>query len=204
MDASVRTARGTVSSKWWRRDDGRVAMIVKVPSNTPSETWVPTFDKPVDTLPNARFVRNDTVGAEPFAVFAVDGGGEYRFNLSTSAELPVGGTVPPTLSLSLGAPASLGAFTPGLEKEYTASTTANVISTAGNAALTVSDPGHLANGPFTLPEPLRVVFSKAAWTAPVSNDKVDITFKQLVKANDPLRTGTYSTTVTFTLSTIQP
>ena len=46
--------------------------------------------------------------------------------------------------------------------------------------------------------------SKAAWTAPVSNDNVDITFKQLIKANDPLRTGSYSKTLTFTLSTTTP
>ena len=66
------------------------------------------------------------------------------------------GTVPATLALTLGAPATFGAFTPGVAKEYTATTTANVISTAGDAALTVSDPGHLTNGAFSLPEPLRV------------------------------------------------
>ena len=48
---------------------------------------------------------------------------------------------------------------------------------------------HLVNGAFSLAEPLRVEFSKAAWTGPVSNDTVDIKFKQLIKANDPLRTG---------------
>jgi hypothetical protein len=116
----------------------------------------------------------------------------------------VGGTVPATLSLTLGPAASFGAFTPGIAKEYAATTSANVISTAGDAALTVSDPGHLANGSFTLAEPLRVEFSKATWTAPVSNDPVTITFRQLVKANDPLRTGTYSRTLTFTLSTTSP
>ena len=96
----------------------------------------------------------------------------------TVATGPVSGTVPATLSLTLGAPATFGAFTPGVEREYTATTTANVISTAGDAALTVSDPGHLTNGAFTLPEPLRVELSKAAWTAPVSNDPVTITFRQ--------------------------
>ena len=121
-----------------------------------------------------------------------------------AVEAPVGGTVPATLSLSLGAPATFGAFTPGTTKEYTAGTTANVISTAGDAALTVSDPGHLTNGAFSLAEPLRVEFSKSAWTAPVSNDTVDIAFKQLVKATDPLRTGSYSKTLTFTLSTTNP
>jgi len=68
----------------------------------------------------------------------------------------------------------------------------------------VSDPGHLANGAFTLPEPLRVELSKAAWTAPVSNESVAITFKQLIKAGDALRTGAYSKTLTFTLSTTTP
>jgi hypothetical protein len=79
-----------------------------------------------------------------------------------------------------------------------------VISTAGDAALSVSTPGHLANGAFTLAEPLRVELSKSAWTAPVSNDTVDIAFKQLIKRTDPLRTGSYSRTLTFTLSTTQP
>jgi Peptidase family M28/PA domain len=116
----------------------------------------------------------------------------------------VGGTVPATLSLSLSGPASFGAFTPGVAQDYTATTKANVISTAGDAALSVSDPGHLTNGAFSLPEPLQVSLSKSSWTAPVSNDIVDITFKQHIGANDALRTGTYSKTVTFTLSTTNP
>ena len=73
------------------------------------------------------------------------------------------------VSLSLGAPGRPGpSCRPA--REYTASTSANVISTAGDAALTVSDPGHLTNGAFTLAEPLRVEFSKSAWTGPASND----------------------------------
>ena len=59
-----------------------------------------------------------------------------------------------------------------------------MISTAGDAALTVSDPGHLANGAFALPPPLVVELCKAAWTAPVSNDPVTITFKQHIDATD--------------------
>ena len=116
----------------------------------------------------------------------------------------VAGTVPATLSLALGAPASFGAFTPGATREYTASTTANVISTAGDAALTVSGPGHLANGAFTLPEPLRVDIAPATWAGPVSNAAAAIAFKQLVKSTDALRTGSYSRTLTFTLSTTSP
>jgi hypothetical protein len=52
-----------------------------------------------------------------------------------------------------------GAFTPGIAKDYTASTTANVISTAADAVLGVRDAnlnatGHLVNGTFALPQPL--------------------------------------------------
>jgi hypothetical protein len=122
----------------------------------------------------------------------------------TDAPGDAGGTVPATLALTLGAGATFEPFVPGVEKTYVASTTANVISTAGDAALTYSDPGHLTNGPFALAQPLQVTLSKAAWSAPVSNDAVAITFTQPVGARDPLRTGTYSKTLTFTLSTTTP
>ena len=76
-------------------------------------------------------------------------------NRSLCTQGGVGGTVPATLALTLGTPATFGAFTPGVAKEYDASTTANVISTAGNAALSVADPdpvatGKLVNGAFAL------------------------------------------------------
>ncbi|WP_053226018.1 M14 family metallopeptidase [Solirubrobacter soli] len=147
----------------------------------------------------------------------------------TSVDGGVGGTVPATLSLTLGTPASFGPFAPGVAKTYTAATTANVISTAGDALLSVADPssfgtGHLVNGTFILPEPLQArarnatntgtaynnVGSSASplnllvWNGPISNDSVSLEFSQLVKANDPLRTGTYSKTLTFTLSTTNP
>src|SRR5262249_39092649 len=60
----------------------------------------------------------------------------------------VGGSVPATLSLQLGAPAGFGAFAPGVAKDYTAGTTATVTSTAGDATLTAVAAGHLANGAF--------------------------------------------------------
>jgi sugar phosphate isomerase/epimerase len=116
----------------------------------------------------------------------------------------VGGTVPATLSLTLGAPASFGAFVPGKAAEYTASTTANVISTAGDATLAYSDPGKLTNGAFALEQPLQVSLSKSSWTAPVSNDAVTISFKQAIGAGEALRTGAYTKTLTFTLSTTTP
>ena len=49
---------------------------------------------------------------------------------------------------------------PASTREYTASTTANVISTALDATLTVSDPGRLMNGTFALPEPLQVTLGQ--------------------------------------------
>ena len=64
--------------------------------------------------------------------------------------------MPATLALTLGpGRMQFGAFTPGLDKEYTATTSANVISTAGDATLSVSDPTvTLMNGAFALPEGL--------------------------------------------------
>ena len=82
---------------------------------------------------------------------------------------------------------------------------AEVTSTAGEAALSVAPaPAYLANGTYTLSEPLQVAFSKAAWTGPVSGDPVTITLRQHIGVNQPLRTGSYSTTLTFTLSTTTP
>jgi predicted dienelactone hydrolase len=128
----------------------------------------------------------------------------FSAKLARAAGVGVAGTVPATLALTLGPAASFGAFTPGVAREYTASTPATVISTAGDAALTVSEPGHLMNGSFALPQALRVEIDPAAWTQPVSNASVAITFRQAIGANDALRTGTYSRTLTFTLSTTTP
>ncbi|WP_028059624.1 hypothetical protein [Candidatus Solirubrobacter pratensis] len=116
----------------------------------------------------------------------------------------VSGTVPATLSLTLGAPAAFGAFAPGLAHDYTASTTADVVSTAGDATLSASDPGHLTNGSFSLPDPLQVTLTPSSWSAPVSHGAVAIGFTQHIGATDALRTGSYSKTLTFTLSTTAP
>ncbi|MDA0179592.1 M14 family zinc carboxypeptidase [Solirubrobacter phytolaccae] len=133
----------------------------------------------------------------------------------------VGGTVPATLSLSLGAPAVLGPFQPGVDKEYVTSSDATVTSTAGDATLSVSDagpnPGHLVNGTFSLPQPLQLQAKTGAfaplgatpltlhtYSAPVSSDVVTLGFKQVIGRTDALRTGTYSKTLTFTLSTTNP
>jgi hypothetical protein len=122
--------------------------------------------------------------------------------------------VPATLALTLGTPATFGTILPGFGHEYAASTSANVISTAGDATLSVSDPsttatGHLVNGAFSLHEPLRVAdqplpTTVKTYSGPVSNDPISIGFKQLVSATEPLRTGADSKTLAFTLSTTTP
>ena len=42
------------------------------------------------------------------------------------------------------------------------------------------------------------------YSGPVSNDPVAVTFQQHIGSTDPLRTGSYSKTLTFTLSTTNP
>jgi hypothetical protein len=150
---------------------------------------------------------------------------------ATHADSTPGATVPATLALTLGAPASFPAFTPGVARDYDASMTANVISTAGNAALSIADPsatntGKLVNGAFALPSTLQARASSAggtaasatpvdvggssaptpllSYTGPVSNDGVTVAFRQRIGATDALRTGTYSKTLTLTLATTEP
>jgi hypothetical protein len=143
---------------------------------------------------------------------------------------PTGGTVPATLALTLGTPATFGPFAPGIARNYDATTTANVISTAGSATLSIADPsstatGRLVNGTFSLPTPVQARATSPAGTTagplanvggsaspttlltypgPVSNDAVSLAFRQSIGANDALRTGTYSKTLTLTLSTTEP
>jgi|GEM_PF-6817564 len=117
---------------------------------------------------------------------------------------PISGTVPAVLALSVGAPASFGSFTPGVAKTYDASTSLDVVSTAGDAALTWSGPNHLTNGTFTMPQPFTLSFSKTSWDGPATHEPVSVGFRQPVAANDALRTGNYTATVTFTLSTTTP
>ena len=147
----------------------------------------------------------------------------------TSRSVPsdVTGTVPATLSLSVGGPATFGAFTPGLPRDYSTTLSANVVSTGADAALSVSDPatataGKLVNGSHVMAQPLQLNATSAAGTGgplaalgaaplpllaysgPVSNDQVTVNLKQAVGSTDPLRTGTYSKTLVFTLSTTSP
>ena len=132
---------------------------------------------------------------------------------TTKTEVPgsVGGTVPGVLALSLGASANLGAFMPGVDRDYTGSLTGTVTSSAGAAALTVHDPsttatGRLVNGPWSLPQPLQMRSGSGAFaplsssgaplpltqfTTPVGLQPVTIEVKQPVAATDSLRAGEY-------------
>ena len=143
-------------------------------------------------------------------------------DVSLCTQGAVGGTVPATLSLSLGAPAAFGPFTPGVAHDYTASSPATLTSTAGDATLSVADPdtahpGHLVNGASTLAQPLQASANSGAlatvsgtpaplltYAGPVANDEPTVNFKQSIGSSDPLRTGTYAKTLTFTLSTTNP
>jgi M6 family metalloprotease-like protein len=140
--------------------------------------------------------------------------------ICTFGDSTVGGSVPATLSLAMGAAADFGPFTPGLGKDYFATTSATVTSTAGDATLTVADPsstapGHLVNGTFSLPQPLQASGSTSGtyaalpatlktYPGPVSNDNAAVSFKQTIGSGDALRTGSYAKTLTFTLSTDNP
>jgi glycosyl hydrolase family 65 len=177
-------------------------------------------------------IRSSSVDGVPGPpTIPADGHGAHTIRIdmvsTTSASGGVGGTVPATLALALGSPASFGSFTPGVAGTYTATTTANVISTAGDATLSVADPsttapGHLVNGTSVMPQALQATAASPGgtataggpisgtpstletWAAPVSNDPVTVTFKQPIASTDALRTGAYAKTLTFTLSTTSP
>ena len=111
----------------------------------------------------------------------------------------VGGTVPATLSLTLGDAADV-------RRVHRRASRGLHGLDDGDGDLDRGRRGadgrptrpHLMNGSFSLPSPLAVLFSKSAWTGPVSNDAVTVTFKQHIGATDALRTGAYSKTLTFT------
>ena len=143
----------------------------------------------------------------------------------------VGGNVPSMLALSLPTQGgSFGTFAPTVARNYETQLAATVTSTTGDGDLSVSDPstvapGHLVNGTFSLPSALNVralnsanpttAFAPLAetsgtplnlltYTGPVNTDAVTIGFRQAIGATDVLRSGSYSKTLTFTVSTTMP
>ena len=111
-----------------------------------------------------------------------------------------------------------------MARDYDASTTATVIHSAGDATLSVSDrsatmPGHLLNGALALTLPLQARANDGAFApvgginapttlltypGPVFTDVVTVGFRQTIPVGEPLRTGRYAKTLTFTLSTATP
>ncbi|MCW8383298.1 family 78 glycoside hydrolase catalytic domain [Streptomyces justiciae] len=79
VSASIDTVRGTVSSEWRRRADGRIALTVTVPYNTEAEIWVPAQGGPVSAPRGAHHVRRDTSGGAAYEVYRAQAG-SYRFN----------------------------------------------------------------------------------------------------------------------------
>ncbi len=130
----------------------------------------------------------------------------------------VGGTVQRTLTLSLGPAPSFGTFVPGVAHDYDATMSASITSTAGDATLTLNDPGanpgHLVNAEYVLSQPLLARANDGAfaplpatllsYTGPVSNDPVTLAFRQPITATEPLLAGDYRKTLTLSLSTTNP
>ena len=80
---------------------------------------------------------------------------------------------------------------------------AELVDNLDHYSLYIADPsptntGKLVNGTFALAQPVRT------WTGPAGNDVTTVGFKQTIGANEPLRTGAYGKTFTFTLSTTNP
>jgi hypothetical protein len=162
---------------------------------------------------NGGAISTATVGSFDFKVDATDTAGNTASVTRHYSVVPVtgtpGGETPATLNITLGASSPFAPFIPGIAKDYTTTVAATLTSTAGDATLWVADPsaantGKLVNGSFALTQPLQGLGTLKTWTAPTSNESVPITFKQAITANEPLRTGTYSKTLTFTLSTTTP
>jgi len=143
----------------------------------------------------------------------------------------IGGNVDPTLGLQISPGASFGTFVPATARTYETAASALVTSTAGDATLTVTDqdtvaPGRLVNGTFALSQPLNIralngsqttaqfaplpatagtPMTLIGYAAPTFGaDTVTIGFRQAIVATEQLRTGSYTKTLTFTLSTTAP
>jgi hypothetical protein len=220
---------------WYHQSTSRNTWIAKEPDGvTPSHFLVNAWrsvlgdDKDADTYLDLADNCPSVVNSDQTDS---DGNGVGDACGPTFRDGTVGGSVPATLALALGTPAAFGAFVPGIDRNYDASSIATVVSSAGDAALSVSDPsanatGRLVNGAFSLTEPLQARASSAAglgsavhaplsttagspltlltYAGPASNDAVAVAFRQHIGPTQALRTGAYSKTLTFTLSTTTP
>ena len=171
-----------------------------------------------DVAGNTETVHTLAIQVNPIATTTVNG------TVPGTLALSVGSTAP---NLGAFTPGVAATYTATLAATVT-STAASAALTA--ADLSAQSPGHLVNttasgGPYALAQGLQVdatdnaappsstgsgTFTNLAttnpatllsYTAPVSNDPITFGFKQAVAATDPLRTGTYTKTITFTLTT---
>ncbi|HEX6023421.1 MAG TPA: ThuA domain-containing protein, partial [Solirubrobacter sp.] len=185
--------------------DGPLVTTVNLTATGGQNVWQSqTFPISLAGLHDLYLVSRPVGGNNVFLLNYVEFNGPGASVVQTQVPGGVSGTVPATLSLSLGAPATFGAFTPGVARTYDAQTSASVISSAGDATLSVADPssnatGHLVNGAFSLPQPLMARAASAGGTSsggfasvggssnptsllsysgPVSNDAVTLSFQQ--------------------------
>jgi hypothetical protein len=179
-------------------------------------------------------VDTSTPGDHTFTVTAHDNATNastltHAYRVVAQDDGGAGGDTGATLTLTLGQAPAFAPFIPGVANDYTATMGATVVSTAGDGLLTVADPstsnpGHLMNGALALPAVLLASAtspngtsngfqaindtanptSLLTYAGPVSNDPVALRFDQHIGPNDPLRTGSYAKTLTFTLSTTNP
>ncbi|MDA0172070.1 hypothetical protein OJ998_23410 [Solirubrobacter taibaiensis] len=196
------------------------------------------------TVANGAPINTSAVGTFPFTVSAKNADGAtlttsvVNYQVTQGGTQDPGGNVPATLNLNLGTPTAFTAFVPGVAMDYTSTLTAQILSTAGDAKLTVADAsdtnvGKMVNGTYALPQTVQVGAQKVVvpptgpntldptapafkpltgmssptelltYGGPVSGSAI-VTFKQAIAATDALRTGSYSKTLTFTLSTTNP
>jgi hypothetical protein len=188
----------------------------------------------VGTVPNGAPLDTGSLGVKNFSVTATAADGATATSAVAYQVMPEGGSggpgdVPATLNLDLGTPSAFAPFIPGIGRDYTSTVVATITSTAEDNLLMVADAsstnvGRMVNGAFPLAQPVQVGAVKSATDAPtfaplggtsaptplltfedpVSNAAAHVTFKQPVAATDPLRTGSYSKTLTFTVSTTNP
>jgi hypothetical protein len=103
-------------------------------------------------------------------------------NRADSEPAGAGGTVAPTLNLSVSG-GQFGAFVPGVARTYTASVSADVLSTGGDAALSVSDPS--PNAPGRLGQRrLRARAAAAGRGLAAARDRQDLAGARLARPGD--------------------
>ena len=124
------------------------------------------------TVPNGTAINTATVGTHSFTVAAKNADGNalstsvvnYQVSQDGTPTDP-GGSVPATLDLNLGTPTAFTAFVPGIAQDYSSTLTAQILSTAGDAKLTVADAsdtnvGKMVNGTYALPQTVQVAAQK--------------------------------------------